>query len=296
MADSNPSFRRPAFLGVVVVIAAAAVLWWFAGGGLGHRSVAETKGSLPIAADVDTLRLELQNGTIGIDSPLDPSAPPVVDFAGGVRRAADSAPELQQIEQVALVLTPVEDISRPRTLVLRGPVMPAGVSGLLALDLGIRVPAGLNLEIVITGNGHVTLGNRTGRAVVATGRGDLRFERCKAAIRAKTGYGNVIAFDHEGDLDLFTSAGDMQAFVRKPAGEIRLATGKGTVQCGVPEDCEFDLDGRAATGKIGADFGLAAEKVGEFGAAVVGKRGAARTKVVLRTETGHLAFRAKKFG
>lgn len=295
MADSNPSFRRPAFLGVVVVIAVAAVLWWFAGGGLGHRSVAETKGSVPIPADVDTLRLELQNGTIGIDSPLDAAAPPVVAYAGGVRRAADSAPELQQIEQVAIVLTPVPDAARPRTLVLRGPVMPAGVNGLLALDLGIRVPAGINLEIVITGNGHVTLGNRTGRAVVATGRGDLRFERCKAAIRAKTGYGNVIAFDHEGDLDLFTSAGDMQAFVRKPAEELRLATGKGTVQCGVPEDCEFDLDGRAATGKIGADFGLAAEKVGEFGAAVVGKRGAARTKVVLRTETGHLAFRAKKF-
>lgn len=295
MADSHPSYRRPAFLGVVVVVAAAAIVAWLAGGGLGHRSVAEAKAQLPIPAGVDTVRIELQNGTIGVDVALDPAAAPAVDYAGGVRRAADTESELRQIEAVAVALTPVDDAARPRTLVLRGPVLPAGVNGLLALDLGVRIPVGLALEIAIAGSGHVTVANREGRIAVDTGRGDLRFERCRAGVRAKTGYGNVIAFDHEGDLDLFTSAGDMQAFIRKPAATIRLVTGKGTVQCGVPEDCEFDLDGRAEIGKIGADFGLAAEKIGEFGAAVVGKRGSARTRVVLRTETGHLAFRAKRY-
>jgi hypothetical protein len=296
MAESHPSFRRLAFLGVVAVAVAAAVVWWAAGGGLGHRSVAEAKERLAIPDGVDTIRIELQNGTIGIDVPLDAAAAPAVDYSGGVRRAADTESELRQIEAVAIRLTPATEAARPGTLVLRGPVMPPGVAGLLAFDLGVRIPSGLTLEIAIAGSGHVTVGNRVGRTSIDTGRGDLRFERCRGPIRAKTGYGNVIAFDHEGDLDLFTSVGDMQAFVRKPGSNLRLVTGKGTVQCGVPEDCEFDLDGRAEIGKVGADFGLAAEKVGEFGAVVVGKRGTARTKVVLRTESGHLAFRAKKFG
>jgi hypothetical protein len=166
----------------------------------------------------------------------------------------------------------------------------------LAFEVGVRLPKDLRVEVVVAGSGHVTVANRAGSTLVQTARGDLRFERCVGAVRAKTGSGNVIAFDHEGDLDVLTGAGDMQAFVRKPAAELRLVTGKGTVQCGVPEGCEFDLDGRAEVGRIGVDFGLQATKVGEFGAAVVGRRGAATTKVVLRTASGHLAFRSKRFG
>lgn len=296
MADTARPNLRPAYLGVVLVLAAAGILWWATGGGLGHRSVAEFTERIAIPADIDTVRIELQSGTVGIDGPLDAAAAPAVDCAGGVRRAANDESELKKIEAVTVGMTVVNDAARPRTLVLRGPAAPADATGLLAVELGLRIPLGLAVEVAIAGSGHVTIANRTGRMEVTTRRGDLRFERCRGAVRGKTGHGNVIAFDHEGDLDLFTGVGDMQAFVSKPAANLRLVTGKGTVQCGVPEDCEFDLDGRAEVGKIGADFGLAAERVGEYGAAVVGKRGAAATKVVLRTESGHLAFRAKKFG
>lgn len=295
MADS-PTSLRPALFAAALVALAAGAVWWVSGGGLGYRSVAEFQSSVPVPAGVDTVRIELASGTVGVDVALDPAAAPVVACAGGVRRAADTEAQLKQIEGVAVEMLVVPDAARPTVLVLRGPALPAGAQGLLAADLGIRVPAGLHLEVAIAGSGHVTIANRTGKTVVETGRGDLRFERCQGAVRARTGDGNVIAFDHEGDLDLFSGVGDMQAFVRKPGLQLQLVTGKGTVQCGVPTACEFDVDGRAEVGKIGADFGLQPEKVGEFGAALVGKQGSGRTKVVLRTESGHLAFRAKTFG
>jgi|688.fasta_scaffold85038_3 hypothetical protein len=296
MAPIPTSSRRPVALLVPALVAVGlGIAWWVGGGGLGHRSVAQAKGSVPIPAGITIVRIELASGTLGVDVPLDPAAPAAVDWAGGVRRAADSAPELRQLEQVAVALAAAPDAARPGVLVLRGPSAPAGSAGVLAFEVGVRLPAGLSLEVAVAGSGHVTVANRASSTVVQTARGDLRFERCAGPVRGKTGSGNVIAFDHEGDLDLLTGAGDMQAFVRKPGAELRLVTGKGTVQCGVPEGCEFELDGRAETGRIGVDFGLQASKVGEYGAAVVGRRGAATTKVVLRTAAGHLAFRSKVF-
>ncbi|MBM3960954.1 MAG: hypothetical protein FJ306_03510 [Planctomycetes bacterium] len=297
MATTPPSSRVPTAVVVPVLVAVGlGIAWWVGGGGLGHRSVAQAKGTLAIPPGVSIVRIEVASGTLGVDAASDPAAAPVVEWAGGVRRAADTAEELQQLDQVAVTLAAATDPARPEVLVLRGPSAPAGSKGVLAFEVGVRLPNDLRVEVVVAGSGHVTVANRGGSTMVQTARGDLRFERCAGAVRAKTGSGNVIAFDHEGDLDVLTGAGDMQAFVRKPAAELRLVTGKGTVQCGVPEGCEFDLDGRAEVGRIGVDFGLQATKVGDYGAAVVGRRGAATTKVVLRTASGHLAFRSKRFG
>jgi hypothetical protein len=281
----------PWVFAIVLVSVVAAML--LSGGGLGYRSVAEMDGKVPIGHDVERVRIEIQNGTVGVDDVIDPSDRSV-QFAGGVRRAADSAEELRQIEAVPFQLVAAIDPTQPNTLVLRGPRLPAGSTGLLAYELGVRVPAELAIEVVVEVNGHVTVGHRRARVDVSTKRGDLRFEHCTGPVRAKTDRGNVIAFDHRGDLDLFTVVGDMQAFVREPGVLLRLDTGQGSVQCGVPPDCEFDLDARAEVGRIGADFGLTAETVGRYGAALVGTQGSGRTKVVLRTGSGHLSFRARK--
>lgn len=282
----------PWALGALVVIGISVAI---VGSGLEHRSVAELSGTVPIGQDVDTVRLEVQNGTIGIDLPEPSRQDRVVAYAGGIRRAADSAADLARMEQLPTGLAVVADPKRPRTLVLRGPALPPGSSGLLAMELGIRLPGELTLEVVVPGSGHVTIANRGGRTIVDTGRGDLRFERCRGPVRAKTGRGMVIAFDHCGDLDLHTVVGDMQAFVKEPAATLRLVSGQGTVQCCVPANCEFELDARAEIGRIGADFGLVGERVGDFGAALVGSKGSGRTKVVLRTGSGHLAFRQHQF-
>ena len=289
---TRASSLLPWGLGLLVLIGGSYAIF---SGGFGHRSVAELADVVPIGHDIEVVRIELQNGTVGVDVPEPGRREPEVAYAGGVRRAASDAAELAQLEQIPIRLVPVADPARPRTLVLRGPELPPGSGGLLAFELGIRVPSDLTLEIAVAGSGHITVANRRGRTLIDTGRGDLRFEHCRGPVRAKTGRGMVIAFDHVGDLDLHTVVGDIQAFVAEPAALLRLVSGKGTVQCGVPASCEFDLDARAEIGRIGADFGLVGETVGTYGAALVGKRGSGRTKVVLRTGSGHLAFKEHRF-
>lgn len=236
---------------------------------------------------ITRVRLEVENGTIGIDS----GAEGVVRYAGGVRRAADTATELATLEQVPLRLEGTVDPNDPHTLIVRAPGRPAEVpGGVLAFELGIHVPATVSLDVAVAANGHVTIANRKAPTTVDTKRGDLRFERCAGGVRARTGRGMVIAFGHHGDLDVQTLAGDMQAFVEETGSSIRLVTGQGTVQCHVPQAIEFDLDARAEVGKIGNGFGLAASTVSDFGAVLTGVRGSARTKVVLRTGKGHLSI------
>ncbi len=262
------------------------------GGSLSHRSVAEMSGELPIGHGIERVRIEIQNGTVGVDV----HEARVVAFAGGVRRAADTAAELAQLEQIAIPLSAAPDSRDQHTLVVRGPAIPeGGVRGVLGVEVGIRMPAGVPLEIVITGSGHVTVANRSASTQVETGRGDLRFEGCAGGVKARTGRGNVIAYDHRGDLDIHTKVGDMQAFVREPGNTIRLVTGQGTVQCHVPPSIGFDLDARVEVGHIKNRFGLVAETVLDYGAVLVGTRGDMRTKVVLRTGSGDLWIGPKSY-
>jgi hypothetical protein len=68
------------------------------------------------------------------------------------------------------------------------------------------------------------------------------------------------------------------------------------VQCHVAPSIEFDLDARAEIGKIGNGFGLTPEPGTGYGAVLVGKRGTARTKVILRTGSGHLSIAPRRDG
>lgn len=293
MADSAistppPTIRRWLVTGAVA-LAIVSVVLATRPGALGHRSVAEEDYELPIGQETDRVRIEIQSGTVGVAA----AAAPVIAVSAGVRRAADSAEDLAAIERLPIRLAATTDPARPGTLVLRGAALPATHTGLFAFDLTLRLPPSIAVEVAVAGSGHVTMADRTGRIDASTGRGDLRFERCHAVVHARTGRGNVIAFDHRGDLRLVTDVGDMQAFVVQAGRELEMSTGHGTVQCVVPADLEFDVDARAEVGRIGADFDLAAERVGDFGASLVGRRGSASTKVVLRTGKGHLAFRAR---
>ncbi|MBX3463674.1 MAG: hypothetical protein KF830_10910 [Planctomycetes bacterium] len=248
---------------------------------------------MPIGQDIQRIRLEVADGTVGVAAGTERT------FAcrGGVRRAADSAADLARLERVSLAFLAAPDPAAPTTLVVRAPRRAADdPPGVFSLELGIHLPADLPLEVRIQGNGHVTVGNRLAETVVETGRGDLRFEACAGGVRARTGRGMVIAFEHRGDLDVVSKVGDMQAFVREPGERIRLATGQGTVQCHVPAEADFEVDARAETGRVGNGFGLPSETVGRFGAVLAGVRGSGRTKIVLRTGSGHLSLSPHRFG
>lgn len=285
--SSNRARRRRSGFGPVLAMAFLTAC----SGDLSHRSVAELSGVIEIPPATREIRLEIRNGTVGVDVHADRN----ISYGGGVRRAASTAETLAAIEAVPLEFRAMPDASDPGVLVIRGPEIGPEIRGLLALELGLRLPAELPVEIVVEENGHVTAARRRAPVVASTGRGDLRFERCEAAIDARTGRGNVIAFDHAGDLELETAVGDMQVFVRRPADRIRLDTGEGTVQCYIPATSGFRLDARAQIGKCGNSFGFPVERPSEYGAVMTGSRGDGRTEILLRTGKGALSLSAKSF-
>ena len=259
-----------------------------------HRSVAITVGTLPFGSEVKKIRIEMTNGTLDLATILDGASPSAVTWKGGVRRDAGSASDLAKIETVVIDLSGAMDPEEPGTFVVTCPAAPAGVVGMIAYEGNIRVPATLPLEIVVTDNGHVTLDDRDAFTKVKTRRGDLRFQACKGGIVANTGQGNVIAFDHEGDLDVRTGLGDMQVFIVKPGKQVTLNTGQGTVQCHVPKDIEFEVDARAEIGRIGNDFDIEVRKVGDYSAAMAGVHISPKTRVLLRTASGHISLIRRK--
>lgn len=264
------------------------------GGGLSYRSFAEAKTEIAVDAAVRKVRIEVENGTVEI-GPIDAASRGLaVACSGGVRRAADTPEALAAIEQVPIELTAVPT-GDPALLCLRAPHLPPAVDGVLGFEARILLPADLPLELVAAHSCHVTVSDRAAATEVQTGRGDLRFERCVGGVKARTGRGMVIAFGHRGDLDIHTMVGDMQAFVVEPGRVLRLVTGQGTVQCQVPEKLDFAVDARAEIGRIGNGFGLPVERVGDYGAALVGRRGAGGTDIVLRTGSGHLSLTPRKF-
>ncbi|MFO1030414.1 MAG: hypothetical protein U1F60_05020 [Planctomycetota bacterium] len=297
MVDSHPWVQGAAAagrcwlrhrLGPAGLVAVAAALL---SAGCLHRSVQEFADKVVLPAGKTSIRLEIQNGTIGI------AAGPAgeVAFAGGARRAGESAEALARIEAVPLPFRVVDDPAEPSVLVLRGPELPPATEGILALELGVHLPADVPLEVRISGLGHVTLADRAAATRVKTGSGDLRFERCAGGVSGRTGAGNVIAFEHRGDLDIHAGIGDMQVFVRAPADTIRLVTGQGTLQCHVPPNLGFEVDARVDIGRIGNGFGLTATTVADYGAVLVGRREPVTTKIVLRTARGHISLAPKSF-
>jgi hypothetical protein len=271
-----------------VLVGATLVLLAACDGSLSHRSVADLSGQLPIGQAITRVRIELQDGRVDVDS----GGERVVAYRGGVRRAADTETELAHLEQVPLRLTATIDSADPSLLVVRGPMRDeVGSTGVFAFELGIHVPPEILLEVHVRGNGNINVKNRRAATDVRTARGDLRLEQCIGSLRGRTGRGNVIVNDHRGDLDIVAKVGNMQAFVDEPGEHIRLVTGEGTVQCHVPDELDFQLDARAETGKaVASGFGLKSETVDKYGAVLTGAQGSGRTKIVLRTGSGHLSL------
>jgi hypothetical protein len=254
--------------------------------------------SVPLDAGVASVRIEIQNGTIGIDVHDERT----VRYAGGVRRAADSAAGLAALEAIPALLSVARDPEDPGVLVLRGastPEVPADAPApegfVFGYELGVRIPASVPVEVRIAGSGHVVVANRSAPTRIATGRGDLRIEHCRANVKASTGRGQVIVYDHRGDIDVDAKTGGMQVFLREPGTRVRLVTGMGDIQCYVPPETGFVVDARAEIGRIGSGFDLPVETIQKYGAAMVGRHGDGRTEVVLRTGSGHLSLGRRVF-
>lgn len=260
--------------------------------GCSHRATEQIGGELALPDGVQSVRLEIDNGTLDVAPPLAGGGERRITFEGGLRMDASDAAQLQQLAGAEHSLVARLDPADPTVLLVQGPRAPDGVQGMIAYEGNVRVPTGVPLEVVVRNNGHVTMVGRRASSRVETRRGDLRFEDCKGGVKAKTSQGNVIAYDHVGDLDVRTQNGDMQAFVTEPGAVVTLKTGKGTVQCYLPPTLECEVDARASIGRIGNDFGFEVMKPTAYSSAMVGSSGGRTTRVLLRTEAGHIAMRA----
>lgn len=256
-----------------------------------YRATDEIAGSLSIPAGVERIRVELENATLDVGLWSEGEGGAQLTFQGGVRMDAEDEHQLQQLQAIEHGLVAETDPDDPTVLVVAGPKTPDGVRGMIAYEGNLRLSPDVPIEIVIRDNGHVTMIGRRALSKVSTRRGDLRFEDCYGGVKATTGSGNVIAYDHHGDLDIRSQGGDMQAFVIEPGERLTLSTGKGTIQCYMPPATKCEVDARAEIGRIGNDFGFEVTKPTAYSSVMVGKRGGSKTRVLLRTAAGHIAMR-----
>lgn len=271
------------------------------GGSLGHRSYAEFRGGAALPANVRSVRVEVENGSIGVLAQAATEGQRVT-WKGGVRRAASTAEVLLEVERVPAEFTLLADPADPTVLIVRAPQLPQvpnvpdlALNAILGVEASVFLPAELAVDIRVTGSGHVAVGAREAAVIVDTGRGDLRLTSCRGPARLRSGNGMTIVDDHSGDLDVQVVTGAMQVFVREPQKSIRLVTRQGDIQCYVPPATSFRVDGRAEIGKVGNGFGLEMRKVGDYSALLTGVRGDGATEIVLRTGSGHLSLNHKVF-
>jgi hypothetical protein len=250
------------------------------------------QGQIMIPAGTKEVLFLVQNGSLRVN----PGTERAVVYHGGLRRNADNQALLAQIEAIPPVFTAVQDPENPARLVVRAPLVAKELVGraFIAIETEVALPPELAVVVEVEGSGHLEATGREAPLRMATQRGDLRVMQCHGPTKVRTGQGMTIIYDHCGDLDVEVRGGDIQAFVRQPGSRLRLVTGQGNVQCHVPQETGFRLDGRTQTGKVANGFGIPLER-NDYTSTMVGERGDARCQIVLRTETGFLSLSHKKF-
>lgn len=285
------------FLPIGVLVAmAASLLCTACGGALGERHIEPMRGEIDLPQGVRTVRIEGATASLKVLS-RDDKGQPVTErklrYQGKLRIAADTPAQLEAVRGTAPQLVAAVDPAAADTLVVQTPSMPAGADpmhSVLGAELTVWLPEDLALQLDAREGGYLEVEDRAASVRMATGRGDLRLSRCRADAVLRTGAGVTIVDRHEGNLEVQAKAGEVQAWVRKPAETIRIVTGKGNIQCLVPGETELRADVRCEQGKIANGFGFPVERVLEFGAAMTGQRGGGRTEVVMRSGKGVLSL------
>lgn len=279
-------------MGCALLLAAAGC-----SGGLSSRSVKPSRGEQAIPSGVTRVRIQSSMGSLQVDASPGPER--TLRWVGECMRAAETPAALAELDAAPSVFQIGTDPDHPEVLVMRSPGLPPGADPLrsiLGIEARIWLPRDLAVEVELTGSGHLTATDRAAPVRLTTERGDLRIVQCTGGAVLRTGAGMTIVDRHEGDLDVLAKVGDMQIWVRKPGDKVLLVTGSGTIQCHLPPDAGFELDGRTMQGKAGAgDFGIQAQAVKDFGRVLQGVHGDGHTSVVMRSGMGNLLLRSHTF-
>jgi DUF4097 and DUF4098 domain-containing protein YvlB len=79
-----------------------------------------------------------------------------------------------------------------------------------------------------SGGGSVTIGSALGGAVLETGGGSIRLERCPGHVKATTGGGSIDLGDVGADAEMETGGGSIRLASAK--GPVRAETGGGSIE------------------------------------------------------------------
>lgn len=264
-------------------------------GSLSHRSIKQVVGDLDVPAGITKVRIVSRMGSLEVDAAPERR----LHYRGECMRAADTAEHLAELETSGSEFRAAVDPQHPEVLVVSAPELPPDVDPLqsiLGIEARIALPPDLEIEVEVSGSGHLTAVGRRAAVRLVTGRGDLRISRCQGPAVLRTGGGMTIVDGHAGDVDVHATVGDMQIWVRQPADTVKLVTGSGTIQCHLPPSSGFRLDGRTLQGKAGAaEFDIQPQPVLEFGRVIAGVYGDGRTAVLMHTGIGNLSLRAHTF-
>ncbi|MCX6407275.1 MAG: DUF4097 family beta strand repeat-containing protein [Propionibacteriales bacterium] len=101
------------------------------------------------------------------------------------------------------------------------------------VDVTITVPEGTAVDL-LTGSGDVDVSGLDGAVAVRTGSGDVDAERLRTQ-----------------DLTVRTGSGDVEATFARPPFAVKVATGSGGVELGLPQaETPYAVDARSESGEV----------------------------------------------
>jgi hypothetical protein len=190
------------------------------------------------------------------------------------------------------------DPAAPEILVVRAPVIPEGVDAkhcLFSTEAHLELPAEVEVEIRVSGAGHLFARGRNAPLNLSTKRGDLSIRDCRGPARLQTGTGQTLVSNHSGDLYVNSRGGEINATLAAAGTELRLLTGSGNIVCLVPADTGFRLSARTLQGRVQApEFGITGERGPDYSASMTGSAGDGRTSIVLNTGVGNVSLAVRK--
>jgi DUF4097 and DUF4098 domain-containing protein YvlB len=189
-------------------------------------------------------------------------------------------------------------------------IRPSGMRGNLGARYKIRVPRRVDLERIMSSNGHVHTRDIEGPARIRTSNGAVRISNTKGFFDLETSNGSIDVADHIGALTGHTSNGRVSVELANPeqgkpirlessngginltmrsfnSNSIRLSTSNASINLALPENAGAQLRANTSNGHIRSDLpvqGSMAKNHAE------GKIGSGGPSVELSTSNGSISL------
>lgn len=246
-------------------------------------------GDLALPAEVKAVHVTLEKGSISVRR----SADSTIRWEAATRKGATDPADLEVLRPIEMKL---EAKSDGVILRLEGPRVPAELASrdkgaALVMKLALEIPDSVDL-VLRTDRGPVGVAGWSRQVDLHTGAGDIVLDSCTGESKTFTGSGNHTVTGARGGLDLTSEHGDFIVYTDEisPTG-ITVSARSGSVQCGVPPGCSFELEAETSLGEIETAFDVKREKAGKRGARATGSVGGGGPKVKLIAKRGSVSIR-----